>query len=81
MLYKMIESKICSLNEGHPYLMMIDDVSVFLSLGVSTVDIQDFLHYCQIAVFSPGRVSNVHSTSLSQDAKLFFHLFFRLGVW
>ncbi|XP_046865001.1 elongator complex protein 6-like isoform X1 [Xenia sp. Carnegie-2017] len=72
MLYKMIESKICSLNEGHPYLMMIDDVSVFLSLGVSTVDIQDFLHYCQIAVFSPGRagcmVILVHADANDEDS-------------
>ncbi|XP_046865002.1 elongator complex protein 6-like isoform X2 [Xenia sp. Carnegie-2017] len=42
------------------------------NLGVSTVDIQDFLHYCQIAVFSPGRagcmVILVHADANDEDS-------------
>ena len=45
------------LNDGGDLcLLLIDDVSVFLSLGVSATEIHDFIHYFLVNVCTQDKV-------------------------
>ncbi|CAH1249601.1 ELP6 [Branchiostoma lanceolatum] len=49
-LYDLVKTQICS-EEGvleGPTLLLVDDLSVLVSLGVSAKDVSDFMHYCRV---------------------------------
>uniref|UniRef100_A0A8C3HPL9 Elongator complex protein 6 n=2 Tax=Chrysemys picta bellii TaxID=8478 RepID=A0A8C3HPL9_CHRPI len=51
-------------------VLLVDDLSVLLSLGVRPVDVLDFIHYCRVAVCSQLKgniVVLVHSNDDSED--------------
>ncbi|XP_077664644.1 elongator complex protein 6 isoform X1 [Eretmochelys imbricata] len=51
-------------------VLLVDDLSVLLSLGVRPVDVLDFIHYCRVAVCSQLQgniVVLVHSSDDSED--------------
>ena len=72
-LYEKISEEISKFQTDQPFLLLFDDISVFLSLGVSITDIQNFVHYCFIAACAQEKVLyynlNVYFESLQIGAK------------
>jgi hypothetical protein len=55
-LYEKILEEVSKFQNDQPFLLLIDDVSVFLSLGVSVTDVQDFVHYCLVTACAHEKV-------------------------
>ncbi|XP_077990638.1 elongator complex protein 6-like [Glandiceps talaboti] len=73
-LFDIISKSVCS-EQGEvisPSLVLIDDVSILLSLGVSVKDVTDFLHYCVVLLCGNTKsvgclVTLVHSDKDVED--------------
>ena len=72
-LYEKISEEISKFQNDRSFLLLIDDVSVFLSLGVSAIDVQDFVHYCQVAACTKQKagclVTLVHADHEQGDSE------------
>ena len=55
-LYEKVKEELLKIADGDPYLLLIDDISVLLSLGVSAIHVQDFVQYCQVNVCTQQQV-------------------------
>ena len=77
-LYEKISEEISKFQTDEPFLLLFDDISVLLSLGVSITDIQNFVHYCFITACAQDKVLyynlNVYFESLQIGAKSFASL-------
>lgn len=54
-LFEKVKEEILKIADGDPYLLLIDDISVLLSLHVSAIQVQDFVQYCQVNVCTPEK--------------------------
>ncbi|XP_028405158.1 elongator complex protein 6-like isoform X2 [Dendronephthya gigantea] len=83
LLHDKIQEEISKFENDQPFLLLIDDVSAFLGLGVSVVDIQDFVQYCLLSVSSSDKgclvtlVHADHDTGESEEENLERHLIYK----
>ncbi|XP_019618100.1 PREDICTED: elongator complex protein 6-like [Branchiostoma belcheri] len=89
-LYDQVKTLVCS-EEGvleGPTLLLVDDLSVLVSLGMSVKDVADFMHYCRVLMCptlqSQGAiVSLVHKDADVEDEEnstLFRHMAYHSTV-
>lgn len=55
-LYRKISEEVSKFTNNQPFLLLMDDVSVFLSLGVPVTCVYDFVHYCLVTACAQDKV-------------------------
>ncbi|XP_002737485.1 elongator complex protein 6-like [Saccoglossus kowalevskii] len=82
-LYEMVRNAVCN-SDGKvetPVLLLIDDLSILLSLGISLISVYDFMHYCVVmlcgSIQSVGcLVTLIHSDKDEENSLLLRHLLY-----
>ena len=59
-LYQMLRDSVASLRQDRPVCLIIDDISVLLSVGVGVAEVVSLVHYCQQLLCSPDELCKVH---------------------
>lgn len=59
-LYQMLRDSVASLRQDRPVCLIIDDISVLLSVGVGVAEVVSLVHYCQQLLCSPDGLCKVH---------------------
>lgn len=81
-LYEFVRSSLSSTGEGRegaddteewgPPVLLVDDLSVLLSLGVSAGAVLDFSHYCRATVCSQLQVCKSHDLKSLHQHEFYF---------
>lgn len=58
-LYHLLQDSVRQLKLDRPVCLVIDDLSVVLSVGVGVREVGDFVHYCQQLLCAPDGVCKV----------------------
>ncbi|XP_035661620.1 elongator complex protein 6-like [Branchiostoma floridae] len=69
-LYDLVKTHVCG-EEGvleGPTLLLVDDLSVLLSLGMSVKDVSDFVHYCRVLMCPSQQSQGAMVTLVHKDA-------------
>ena len=59
-LYQLLRDSVTSLRQDRPVCLIIDDISVLLSVGVGVAEVVSLVHYCQQLLCSPDGLCKVH---------------------